>query len=87
MRSLGGPGKGYYIHGDEIRKWFANDNSGVINDSPIMNWSPDEVARYGLELRLANNKIIATSQSYADRSSMNKGIKSVMTNAPKLKIS
>ena len=29
----------------------------------------------------------ATSQSYADRSSMNKGIKSVMTNAPKLKIS
>ena len=34
-----------------------------------------------------NNKVVATSQSYADRSSMNKGIKSVMTNAPKLKIS
>ena len=33
-----------------------------------------------------NNKIVATSQSYKDKVGMNIGIKSVMTNAPKLKI-
>ena len=43
--------------------------------------------KWSFNLVAGNNKIVATSQSYADRSSMNKGIKSVMTNAPKLKIS
>ena len=43
--------------------------------------------KWSFNLVAGNNKVIATSQSYADRSSMNKGIKSVMTNAPKLKIS
>ena len=33
-----------------------------------------------------NNKVVATSQSYKDQTGLNKGIKSVMTNAPKLKI-
>ena len=33
-----------------------------------------------------NNKIVATSQSYKDKAGMNRGIKSVTTNAPKLKI-
>ncbi len=31
-----------------------------------------------------NNKVVASSQSYKDKNGMNKGIKSVMTNAPKL---
>eukprot|EP01047_Picozoa_sp_COSAG01_P029130 COSAG01_NODE_1988_length_8706_cov_16.749506_15_plen_290_part_00 len=52
FRSLGGSGKGYYVHGDEIRKWFEMDDSGVINDSPVMNWSPEEIEAYGLEIRL-----------------------------------
>ena len=43
--------------------------------------------KWSFNLVAGNNKVVATSQSYADRSSMNKGIKSVMTNAPKLKIS
>tara|TARA_Y100001970_G_scaffold56655_1_gene71740 strand:- start:77 stop:391 length:315 start_codon:yes stop_codon:yes gene_type:complete len=43
--------------------------------------------KWNFNLVAANNKVIASSQSYADRSSMNKGIKSVMTNAPKMKIS
>ena len=47
----------------------------------------NKAGKWNFNLVAANNKIIATSQSYADRSSMNKGIKSVMTNAPKLKIS
>ena len=42
--------------------------------------------KWSFNLVAGNNKVVATSQSYADRSSMNKGIKSVMTNAPKLKI-
>jgi uncharacterized protein YegP (UPF0339 family) len=43
--------------------------------------------KWNFNLIAGNNKVIATSQSYADKSSMNKGIKSVMTNAPKMKIS
>ena len=43
--------------------------------------------KWSFNLVAGNNKVVATSQSYADRSSMSKGIKSVMTNAPKLKIS
>ena len=42
--------------------------------------------KWTFRLRSGNNKVIATSQSYKDKSSMNKGIKSVMTNAPKLVI-
>lgn len=42
--------------------------------------------KWTFRLKSGNNKVIATSQSYKDKSSMNKGIKSVMTNAPKLVI-
>ena len=42
--------------------------------------------KWTFRLKSGNNKVIATSQSYKDKSSMNKGIKRVMTNAPKLVI-
>jgi uncharacterized protein YegP (UPF0339 family) len=42
--------------------------------------------KWTFRLKSGNNKVIATSQSYQDKASMNKGIKSVMTNAPKLQI-
>ena len=47
----------------------------------------NKAGKWNFNLVAANNRVIATSQSYADKSSMNKGIKSVMTNAPKMKIS
>ena len=47
----------------------------------------DKAGKWNFNLVAANNRVIASSQSYADKSSMNKGIKSVMTNAPKMKIS
>ena len=39
--------------------------------------------KWTFRLKSGNNKVIATSQSYRDKASMNKGIKSVMANAPK----
>ena len=42
--------------------------------------------KWTFRLKSGNNKVVATSQSYKDKSSMNKGIRSVMTNAPKLVI-
>ena len=42
--------------------------------------------KWSFNVKAANNKVIATSQSYADKASMNRGIKNMMTNAPKLKI-
>jgi uncharacterized protein YegP (UPF0339 family) len=47
----------------------------------------NKAGKWNFNLVAANNRVIASSQSYADKSSMNKGIKSVMTNAPKMKIS
>ncbi|MDC0941635.1 YegP family protein [Gammaproteobacteria bacterium] len=47
----------------------------------------NKAGKWNFNLVAANNRVVATSQSYADKSSMNKGIKSVMTNAPKMKIS
>lgn len=46
----------------------------------------NKAGKWNFNLIAGNNRVIATSQSYADRSSMNKGIKSVMANAPKMKI-
>ena len=46
----------------------------------------NKAGKWNFNLVAANNRVIASSQSYADKSSMNKGIKSVMTNAPKMKI-
>ncbi|MAR83006.1 MAG: hypothetical protein CMD44_04385 [Gammaproteobacteria bacterium] len=46
----------------------------------------NRAGKWSFNVRAANNKVIATSQSYADKASMNRGIKSIMTNAPKLKI-
>ena len=46
----------------------------------------NRAGKWSFNVKAANNKVIATSQSYADKASMNRGIKSVMTNAPKLKI-
>lgn len=40
--------------------------------------------KWTFRLKSRNNKVIATSQSYRDKASMNKGIKSVLTNASKL---
>ena len=39
--------------------------------------------KWTFRLKSGNNKVIATSQSYQDKASMNKGIKSVIANAPK----
>jgi uncharacterized protein YegP (UPF0339 family) len=47
----------------------------------------NKAGKWNFNLVAANNRVIASSQSYADKSSMNKGVKSVMTNAPKMKIS
>ena len=47
----------------------------------------NKAGKLNFNLVAGNNRVIATSQSYADKSSMNKGIKSVMSNAPKMKIS
>ena len=47
----------------------------------------NKAGKWNFNLVAANNRVIASSQSYADKSSMNKGIKSVMTNAPKMQIS
>ena len=47
----------------------------------------NKAGKWNFNLVAANNRVIASSQSYADKSSMNKGVKSVMTNAPKIKIS
>jgi hypothetical protein len=41
--------------GDEIRKWFDADDTGVVNDNPIMRWTEAEIAEYGIELRLKPN--------------------------------
>lgn len=38
--------------------------------------------KWTFRLKSGNNKVIATSQPYRDKTSMNKGIKSVMANAP-----
>ena len=51
------------------------------------NLKENKAGKWNFNLVAANNRVIASSQSYADKSSMNKGIKSVMTNAPKMKIS
>ena len=47
----------------------------------------NKAGKWNFNLVAANNRVIASSQSYADKASMNKGIKSVMTNAPKMNIS
>ena len=46
----------------------------------------NRAGKWSFNVKAANNKVIATSQSYADKASMNRGIKSIMTNASKLKI-
>tara|TARA_Y100000590_G_scaffold440538_1_gene566051 strand:- start:178 stop:492 length:315 start_codon:yes stop_codon:yes gene_type:complete len=46
----------------------------------------NKAGKWTFNIVSGNNKVVATSQSYADKASMNKGIKSVMTNAPKLNI-
>ena len=60
-----------------VAKNASSKDSFLIHESKTGKWT--------FKLKSGNNKIIATSQSYADKASMNKGIKSVMTNAPKLK--
>ena len=45
----------------------------------------NRAGKWSFNVRAANNKVIAT-KGYADKASMNRGIKSIMTNAPKLKI-
>ena len=78
--------------------WLINDinieilnikNKRNIETAFLHNFKTKETrgGKWSFNLVAGNNKVVATSQSYADRSSMNKGIKSVMTNAPKLKIS
>jgi uncharacterized protein YegP (UPF0339 family) len=61
-----------------VAKNASSKDSFLIHESKTGKWT--------FKLKSGNNKIIATSQSYADKASMNKGIKSVMTNAPKLKM-
>jgi len=61
-----------------VSKNASSKDSFLIHESKTGKWT--------FKLKSRNNKIIATSQSYADKASMNKGIKSVMTNAPKLKV-
>ena len=61
-----------------LAKYSASIDSFVAKQNRAGKWS--------FNVRAAYNKVIATSQSYADKASMNRGIKSIMTNAPKLKI-
>ncbi len=46
----------------------------------------NRAGKWSFNVVAGNNKVIATSQSYSDKSAMNRGVKSVMTNGPKMKL-
>ena len=48
MRSLGGR----YIDGTELHKLLNEDTSGILEDNPIMNWTEEDVRRFGIRLEL-----------------------------------
>jgi hypothetical protein len=48
MRSCGN----YVITPGLMDRMFAADTSGICNNDPIMNWTDEEVQRWGLRLKL-----------------------------------
>ena len=76
----------------DLEKYFKKEYSKDENEWKHVDYrnyfksKENKAGKWNFNLVAANNRVIASSQSYADKSSMNKGIKSVMTNAPKLVI-
>ena len=48
MRSLGGR----YIDGTELHRLLDEDASGILEDNPVMNWTEEDVKRFGIRLEL-----------------------------------
>ena len=76
--------QGYASKSGCIRGITALANNSINKDSFKLHESRG--GKWTFNVVSGNNKVVATSQSFKDKSGLNKGIKSVMTNAPKLKI-
>ena len=44
-----------YIDGTELHRILDEDTSGILNDSPVMNWTEEDVKRFGVKLELKDN--------------------------------
>ena len=66
------------------RKIYLKQHKRISKNKNAFKTHENRGGKWTFNVVSGNNKVVASSQSYKDKNGMNKGIKSVMTNAPKL---